>query len=194
MALWGKTDSDDSMPKYLTDEQRAQAFFVDSTEAATDESKKKGITGSGWWRYSTYKTSDGVTRHKAEHLIPMRQDSVFSGDRINDAKIELPTTYVISIATKPANVTVTAPAVAAFSVVAGISTGGGVLSYQWQKSTAPNGSVFVDVVNGGVYSNATTNSLSISNSTGLNNIKYRVVVSAANAVSMTSAAVKLAVE
>lgn len=46
-------------------------FFVDRTEAQLDVNKKRGIKGSGWWLYSTYVDSNGVTRHKASCLIWM---------------------------------------------------------------------------------------------------------------------------
>lgn len=81
----------------------------------------------------------------------------------------------ITIGTQPANSSVTAPAAANFTVAA-TTNDGGTLSYQWQLST--NGGVsFNNVTNGGVYSGATTATLAISNSTGLNTYRYRVLVS-----------------
>jgi len=193
MSLWGKTDADASVPKYLNEEQRAKAIFIDNTEAADVDTKAKGITGPGWWLYEQYKNAAGAMRHKAECLIPMKVSAVAAGDRVNDAGIDTAGTYDITLTTKPVARSVTAPAATTFAVVAAISSGGGALSYQWQKSTVANGNVYANVTNTGVYTGATTATLAISATTGLNGFKYRVIVSATNAVSETSPAVKLTV-
>jgi gliding motility-associated-like protein len=63
---------------------------------------------------------------------------------------------------------------ATFSVTA--STNPGVtLAYQWEMSSN-NGTSYTSVVDGGVYSGALTNTLSVSNVTGLDTYKYRCVV------------------
>lgn len=80
----------------------------------------------------------------------------------------------ITINTQPANSSVTAPAAANFTVAA-TTNDGGALSYQWQIST-DGGLNFSNVSNGGVYSGATTATLAISNSTGLNTRRYRALV------------------
>lgn len=87
-------------------------------------------------------------------------------DRVLDA---------ITIGTQPSAASVTAPAGATFTVAA-TTNDGGTLSYQWQLST-DGGSTYTNVANGGVYSGATTATLTISNSTGLGGRLYRVVVS-----------------
>jgi hypothetical protein len=70
------------------------------------------------------------------------------------------------IITQPSNASVTHPAAASFSVnVVGDSPFG----YQWVSNSGI-------ITNGGVYSNATTNTLNISNSTGLNGFTYKVVI------------------
>ncbi len=66
MALWGKTDADGSRPKYLGTADLAKAIFVDITEAQQETNKKRGITGAGWWLYSTYTDAAGATRYKTE--------------------------------------------------------------------------------------------------------------------------------
>lgn len=98
----------------------------------------------------------------------------------------------ITIGTQPSDASVTAPAAATFTVAA-TTNDGGTLSYQWQLST-DGGTNYSNISNGGVYSGATTATLSISNSTGLNGGKYRVVVSSTGgAPSVTSAAKTLTV-
>lgn len=87
-------------------------------------------------------------------------------DRVLDA---------ISIGTQPAPSTVTAPAAASFTVAA-TTNDGGTLSYQWQLSTN-GGTTYTNISNGGVYSGATTVTLDLSDSTGLNGNRYRVRIS-----------------
>lgn len=69
MALWGKTDTTNNRPKFLkvnasgvvTEGPSAgkKLVFIDETEAARASSKKKGVTGTGWYLIST---SSGRTR------------------------------------------------------------------------------------------------------------------------------------
>lgn len=80
----------------------------------------------------------------------------------------------ITIGTQPANASVTAPAASSFTVAA-TTNDGGSLTYQWQISTDA-GVTWGNVSNGGVYSGATTVTLAISNSTGLNGRRYRCLV------------------
>lgn len=98
----------------------------------------------------------------------------------------------ITIGTQPSNSSVTAPAAASFTVVA-TTNDGGTLSYQWQVST-DGGTSFGSVSNGGVYGGATTATLTISNSTGLNARQYRVNISSTGgSPSVTSSAATLSV-
>jgi len=84
-----------------------------------------------------------------------------------------------SITTQPNNATVNAGGNTSFTVGAT-----GATSYQWQVDT---GSGFVDISNGGVYSNATTDTLNISGATAdMNGYKYRVVVSGSAGDPVTS--------
>jgi hypothetical protein len=77
----------------------------------------------------------------------------------------------INISAHPATATICSGATS-FSVTAS----GTSPSYQWQLST-DNGSNYNDLSNGGVYSTVTSNTLNISDVAGLNNNRYRVVVS-----------------
>lgn len=78
----------------------------------------------------------------------------------------------ITISAQPPNRSVTAPAATTFTVTA-TTNDGGTLSYQWQVST-DGGTNYSNVTNAGVYTGATTATLSISNSTGLTGNRYRV--------------------
>ena len=192
MSLWKKEDTEAGVPAYLSDEDRKKAIFVDDTEAADADTKAKGITGPGWWLYESRKDSSGTVRHYAEQLVPMKATAVAAGDRIGDTNVEVADTYVLSVTTAPVNRSVTAPAATTFGVTAAISSGGGAISYQWQVANAGSKS-FASITNGGVYTTATTATLNISNTTGLTGKKYRVVITATNAVAVTSSFATLTV-
>ena len=104
-------------------------------------------------------------------------------DRVLDA---------ITIGTQPDPASVTAPAGATFTVAA-TTNDGGPLSYQWQLSTDA-GSSYANITDGGVYSGATTATLTISDSTGLDDNRYRVqIASTGGSPAVTSDAVALTV-
>lgn len=83
------------------------------------------------------------------------------------------TSEFITITSQPSNESVTAPAAAQF-VVAATTNDGGTLSYQWEED---NGGGFAPLANAGVYSGVDTDTLDISDSTGLNGYQYQCVVS-----------------
>jgi len=88
MALWGKTDSADDAPKYLSTDannpnksnDRDNAIFVDTTEAGIASNRAKGIKTPGWNLYNTYTTESGNTRHIVEPLVAMKVSSGDAGD------------------------------------------------------------------------------------------------------------------
>ena len=94
----------------------------------------------------------------------------------------------ISITGQPADITICAGNNTSFTV-----TGTGISTYQWQLST-DGGATFNNVTNAGVYSGATTTTLSITGTTaGLNNNRYRCNVSSVACGSLTSNTVTLTV-
>lgn len=166
MPLWGKTDTENSKPKYLSSTDKAKVYFVDTTEAATDANKKKGLSVPGWVKYQEYTDANGNVRHKVEVLVAMSKTAVAAGDAADDSIVG---DENFSITTQPVDVTVTAPAAASFTVVVA-----GTNTYQWQVKIGTAN--YVNVTDAGVYSGSTTATLAISDSTGLNTNKYRVVV------------------
>ena len=79
-----------------------------------------------------------------------------------------------SIATQPVNATICAGNNSSFSVVA---AGTAPFGYQWQVSTTGCGGAFTNITNGGVYSGATSATLTITGATaGMNGYGYRCVV------------------
>lgn len=94
----------------------------------------------------------------------------------------------LSITGQPTDITICAGNNTSFTV-----TGTGISTYQWQLST-DGGATFNNVTNAGVYSGATTTTLSITGTTaGLNNNRYRCNVSSVACGSLTSNAVTLTV-
>ena len=198
MALYGNTDSNANKTKVEDTRGNGPAsassdmtvVFVDATEADLAENKARGITGPGWWNFHTY-TQSGVTRTKAECL------AVISNPEANSAESQADDAIAadrgITIDNQPQNASVTAPAAATFVVAASLrGAAGGTATFQWQLST-DSGANFADITNGGVYSDATTSTLAISDSTGLDGNQYRVVVSATGAADVTSSAATLTV-
>lgn len=183
MALWGKTDANDSRPKYLTAAELAKCVFVDATEAGLEANKSRGITGAGWWLVESYQDSNGETRNKAECLVAMSVAAADSGDRADDATVA-DVAYVITIGTQPTGQD-TSTGGATFTVSATVTSGGGTLTYQWQKKAV--GGRWANV------SGATSASLALTGQTADNDGDlYRVKInSAGGAPEVVSAEVAL---
>ena len=92
------------------------------------------------------------------------------GVSVTTAVVSLYVTPSAAISVQPANATVCAGNNSSFSV----QTTGTVSSYQWQENT---GSGFVNLVNGGNYSNVTSATLNINNvNASMNGYQYQCVV------------------
>jgi hypothetical protein len=172
MALWGKTDADESRPKYLNSTDLAKCVFVDATEAAQETNKKRGLTSGGWWLYNTYNDQHGTTRYKAELIVAMNETALAAGDRADDTKAA-DATYTITIGTQPADQD-TDTGAATFTVAATVSSGGGTLAYQWQVKSVGS-SRYVNVAG------ATSSSLALTGQLEANSgDQYRVKITSAN--------------
>jgi hypothetical protein len=97
-----------------------------------------------------------------------------------------------TVATQPVAQTICTDKVATFTVVA---AGTGPFSYQWQVSTTGVGGPYTNITNGGVYSGATTATLTITAPpVSMNGNFYRAVITgAAPCAAATSNAVRLTV-
>jgi hypothetical protein len=102
MALWGKTDTLASAPKYLIDGANTSivptantardygglpdqvdvnnAFFVDTTEAAVESNRDSGLRTPGWNLFTTYTDANGATRRRVESLVVMKVAAADAGD------------------------------------------------------------------------------------------------------------------
>ncbi|MEP6675968.1 MAG: GEVED domain-containing protein [Ferruginibacter sp.] len=88
-----------------------------------------------------------------------------------DYKVTISLCTAGAITVQPANVSTTCTGNASFSITAT----GTAITYKWQEST--NGTTYNDITNGGIYSNATTNTLTLTNiPASYNTYKYRAVI------------------
>lgn len=170
-------------------EDNSKIVFVDVAEAQKTTNRAKGIKTPGWTKVSS-KTVDGQVRNSAEVLVAMSVASATSGDAGDAADDLVVADANFTVTTQPVAQTVVAPAGVSFVVVVDPSAGA---SYQWQVQTAGAGA-YANVTDGGVYSGATTATLTISNSTGLNKNRYRVIaLNATGTASVTSKGAQLTV-
>jgi hypothetical protein len=151
-------------------------FGVDENEMAAN--KAVGAAHAGWVHVRT-----NGSRKISETLVALSKNGI-TGDA-EDTEFE---DYLISITTQPADDDSATGEAVTFSVVAAITGTGGTLTYQWQEDS---GSGFANITAAGVYSNVDTDTLAISDNTGLDTYQYRVVVSATGADSVTSTAATL---
>ena len=197
MALYGRTDSNANKTKVEATRGNGPAsasgdmtvVFVDEQEAALAENKARGINGPGWWNFHTY-SQGSATRTKAECLAFITGPDTNANETQADDAIAAD--FAITIDSQPASVSVAAPAAAQFVVAAVSRPVGGTLSFQWQVSTDA-GTTFANSADAGVVSGSATNTLDISDSTGLDANQYRCVVSVVGGADVTSDAATLTV-
>lgn len=171
MALWGKTDTTNSVPKYLSDTDKENTYFVDETEAAVTANKAKGLGTGGWNLYTTYTDNTGATRHRAENLVAMGVSNAEAGDAD-----DLAPAPVITIDTQPQAITVADGETATFTVTGSV-TQGATITYQWAKDDQGDEN-FVDIA-GATEASYTTGALTNADDDGT---RYRVTLSATGAV------------
>jgi len=180
MSLYGRTDSNTNKDKVaLTRGNGAGTVtetivFVDNTEAGLSENKERGITAPGWWAYRTYTDGAGNTRHKAEHLMFLSDADTNANETQSDDTIAADVASAITISVQPADDSIAEGDPGAFSVTASATTG--TLAYVWQRRTSASGrwTNISGTLDGSVYSDFTTDTLVISDVTGLDAYEYRV--------------------
>ena len=162
-------------------------FGVDTGEQAAARAAGTRGAHAGWVR-RTVGTGGRAGRVHVETLVAM---SSIAGDAADDTEIPDFVINALSVAQDPVG-DITAPAAVSFVLTAPTTTPtGGTVSVQWEQD--PNTGTFAPLTNAGVFSGVTTNTLAISDSTGLNDYKYRVVVSVTGGASVTSDALTLTV-
>lgn len=142
MALWGKTDASESIPKYLSETDAANAVFVSAQEAALETNKIKGITGAGWYLLNEYTDASGTVRYKTENIIAMGVSNAVSGDAADDAKVS-DAEVTITISQQPDPTAYYFDSALELSVTASVSSG--TLTYQWQQKLPAEGSRWTNI-------------------------------------------------
>jgi len=140
MSLYGRTDSVANQTKasigVAASSQDKTIVFVDDTEVALSENKKRGIHAPGWWSYYTFTDCEGNTRHKAECLLTLADPDTNANETQDDDTIAADVTSVITITTQPTDQT-TSQGDATFTVVATANVG--TVTFQWQRRTTSGG-------------------------------------------------------
>ena len=180
MSLYGRTDSAANITQAgLARGNGAGSatetiVFVDETEASLSENKERGINGPGWWAYRTYTDGAGKTRHKAEMLAFISNADLNANETDTDDTIAADVASAITISAQPADVTGAAdPFTGTFAVTA--SADAGTVTYQWQRQT-PTGTRWTNVSDAGIWSGATTATLTLTaaDKADWNGYKFRV--------------------
>lgn len=183
MSLYGRTDSNTNKTKagigVASSSITPTIVFVDETEAGLNENRTRGIDGPGWWSYYTYVTSEGDTRHKAEKLVALANPDTNANETQTDDTIAADVASAVTITGQPANAT-TSSGGATFTVTTSTTGTPGTLAYQWQYQTASQTTKWTNLTNTGIYTGATTATLTLTGATSaVNGTKYRVKITSA---------------
>lgn len=170
-----------------------KVYGVDVYEASAAVDTQYAVTHAGWVGIKTYNDTNGNLRVKSETLVAFSgittgtSSYTAAGDALDDTILpDFKITIAGVTASPSASVGVGTTVTLTVSASSSPDT---VLSYQWQKSTTANGTVYNSI------SGATGISTNIANpTTGNNNYNYRVIVSAGGgAIAATSTPIKLIV-
>lgn len=172
-ALYGNTTAD----VYFTNATVGQ-FGIDVSEEQAMQSVAHP-THAGWV-LRTEGSGGRAGRVFYETLVAMGS---MSGDGSDDT---VAPDYKVTLTLQPVNTSNGAGESATLKVAAITIPTGGTLSYQWKRNN-------VDITNGGIYSGATSNTLTISNIDTIDGNTFNVFVSAPGASNLTSQTVTVTV-
>lgn len=202
MAQWTMTDQAAGSPNYanaqFSSTKNQTELFNNTTQddvvtnvavgvfaAADGEMAAERAAGvakpahSGW---SIRTEGDGGRAGRVQYEV------LVAGGITGDSEDTVLQDFLIVIGTQPSDDESATGEAVTFTVAATTTPTGGTLSYQWQEDS---GSGFGDITDGGVYSDATTATLSISDNTGLDTNQYRCVVSVTGGDDVNSSAATL---
>jgi uncharacterized Zn-binding protein involved in type VI secretion len=165
MSLYGRTDSNANKTKVESTIAASSItptiVFVDETEAGLNENRVRGIDGPGWWSYYTYTDTEGNTRHRSEKLVALADPDTNANETQSDDTIAADVASAVTITGQPASVTgASTPYTGTFTVTTSTTGTPGTLTYQWQRQTA-TGTTWSNLSNTGVYTGATTATLTL---------------------------------
>jgi hypothetical protein len=118
-----------------------------------------------------------------EYRCVVTSDSAIAPTDTSNAAVLTVSAATVTISVNPTSSTVTAPAAAQFTVTASTNETLSVLTYSWEED---DGTGFVALSNAGIYSGTDTDTLDISDSTGLDTYEYRCEVSTDSAIAPTA--------
>lgn len=159
-------------------------YGIDREEVDVPENKDRGIGHTGWTSYITYTDALGQTRHRAETIVAMSKNfasnatgSLFAtGAGVDASDDTVAADYLIYFIEQPEDVTdyIANLSSATFQVAATSEPTGATITYQWYENNTTH---IVALAAAGVYSDVTTNTLAISNVSGLDGYSYFVIIS-----------------
>lgn len=152
-------------------------FGVDVNEMVAN----KNVIGAGHAGWVHVRTNG--SRKIVETLCALSKNGI-----TGDAEDVIFKDFLITITSQPEDSEEASGSAVTFEVDAAITGTGGTLTFQWQLDS---GAGFGNLSNAGVNSGVTTDTLVISDNTGLDGNEYRCVISATGADSVTSNAVSL---
>lgn len=118
-----------------------------------------------------------------EYRCVVTSDSAVAPTATSTAAVLTVSTATVTISVNPTSSTVTAPAAAQFTVTASTNETLSALTFSWEED---DGTGFVALSNAGIYSGTDTDTLDISDSTGLDTYEYRCEVSTDSAIAPTA--------
>jgi len=186
-----KIDGGIANPGYDHNYNGRSMFLVSKEEAQSYENRAVGVKTPGWTTYKTYTAADGSVRHKVETLVAMGPEMTETFENYvttNDPLVS----GEITITVQPTNITGAADPYTGTFTLTGAITGNGTIGYQWQVST-DGGTTFTNITNTGVYTGATTNTLTLTaaSKSANNSHKFRCVLSATDYTTVNSSVVSI---
>ena len=163
---------------FITNESDG-VFGVSTNE---QDALRAGTTGGpahAGWVLRKEGTGGRAGRVTYEVLVAMKS---ITGDASDDTVIP---DYTLAITTEPADSNEATGNAVTFSVAASSTPSGATLTYQWQVDGGVG--VWAVISDAGVYSNSATDTLEISDNTGLDGNVYRVIVGTTGAANVVSA-------
>jgi hypothetical protein len=152
-------------------------FGVDTNEMAANKNEE-GAAHAGWVHVRT-----NGSRKIVETLVAMSKNGI-----TGDAEDVVFQDFLITITTQPVDSEEETGEAVEFSVDATITGTGGTITYLWQVST--DGATW-NSASGGVYSGGNTDTLTISDNTGLDGNRYRCLLNATGADQVVSSVATL---
>ena len=159
-------------------------YGIDRNEITVDENKDRGVAShTGWIHYTTYTDALSQVRNKSEVLVAMSKN--FAANSTNElfgtgagtdaADDTVAADYTIYFTAQPADVTdyLANLGAATFEVSATSAPVGATITYQWYENNTTHIYALTDT---GVYTDTTTNTLAISNVSGLDGYSYFVII------------------